>query len=132
MREIMFRGWDGEKMLDDIDIISGEGTYCESLNGECERTVCCESIMQYTGMKDENGVEVYEGDVVTVINYLEGKPWKGHIHPCEVVSIPGGWGLKDHWNHESLCSLCIEVIGNIHENPELLITESPTISQANE
>lgn len=77
-------------------------------------------LMQYTGLKDKNGNEIYEGDIVMVINYLNGKPWEGHIHPCEVHFTGGKFELKDHWMHESLSSSEIEIIGNIYENPGLL------------
>jgi len=56
-------------------------------------------IMQYTGIKDKNGVEIYEGDVVD-----DGKD----------IKFPEDWEWLD------MCHEEIEVIGNIHENPELL------------
>lgn len=76
---------------------------------------------QYVGIKIVGrNEEIYEGDIVMVINYLNGKRWKGHCHPCVVDAVPGGWDLKYKWMHESLQSSEIELIGNIIENPELL------------
>jgi len=77
-------------------------------------------LSQFTGLHDEGGYEIWEGDIVMVINYLNGKPWTGHVHPCAVESVPGGFELKDHWHHESLRSSELEVIGNIYEHPDLL------------
>ena len=71
-------------------------------------------IMQYTGLKDKNGVEIYEGDVL----YWDGSIIGGvSFEHCEFIV---GSGV----NARAMCAmpedLDIEVIGNIHENPELL------------
>ena len=73
---------------------------------------------QYTGCKDKNGTEIYEGDVVKV----EGD---GEIY--RVKWIRSGFGLEPRYNSPRYPVLGnvelhrkIEVIGNIHENPELL------------
>ena len=73
---------------------------------------------QYTGLKDENGTEIYEGDIVKV----EGD---GEIYRVEWIR--SGFGLEPRYNSPRYPVLGnvelrkkIEVIGNIHENPELL------------
>ena len=78
-------------------------------------------LMQYTGLKDKNGREIYEGDIVNVNHY-------GGTKRLETVQIYTTGGFADihpfqgdgyHWS----ASKC-EVIGNIYENPELLEQQS--------
>ena len=78
----------------------------------------CGVIEQYTGLKDKNGTEIYEGDVVKV----EGD---GEIY--RVKWIRSGFGLEPRYNSPRYPVLGnvelrkkIEVVSNIHENPELL------------
>jgi uncharacterized phage protein (TIGR01671 family) len=75
---------------------------------------------QYTGLNDKDGKEIYEGDIVQSTNH--------HPDKFEIRFVEGGfcawWGNDEfpidinHFYDSKGC--CIKVIGNIHENPELL------------
>lgn len=107
MREIKFRAWDkefkrfSEKALNHtIADINFHTDY---------------EWMQYTGLKDKNGKEIFEGDILAINNtrYVVG---------YRVYS--GGWQLeiKNEYCAEMVQGNCelLEIIGNIYENPELL------------
>lgn len=67
-------------------------------------------IQRYTGLKDKNGKEIYEGDIV--------KDQRGIVGQVCWISEAEGWDWSG-W-HYGNASFPFEVIGNIHENPELL------------
>lgn len=81
-------------------------------------------LMQSTGLKDKNGVEIFEGDIVLFtiedgFDYVYGKP--GRIN----LSLQWGAGVRASSRGNYPLRKCREVriIGNIYENPELLEVE---------
>ena len=74
------------------------------------------TVGQFTGMKDKNGKEIYEGDAVEAIRY-DGLVVTGVVEfrDCSFVIITGYLTIYTWLDYQ------IEVIGNIHDNPELLV-----------
>jgi hypothetical protein len=122
MREIKFRAWNtiGKKMHPDSDW--AYGWYMIKEQYESGLIV----LLQYTDLKDANGVEIYEGDIVKT-DYDNGYEvlthvvkWCGPSYPAFELSPT----LPCESNGFSYIHECgdttIEVIGNIYENAELL------------
>lgn len=118
-REIKFRSWNGESMQHGGFFIHATGRVDAGiLHGEHPI-----SIMQYTGLKDKNGVEAFEGDIVIAAmsdrNGKEIGTYVGHI-----VFDEYEWSIEMESERFPLASWRLvdsfEVIGNIHQHPELL------------
>ena len=129
MREIKFRAWanNQKKMYYDGFTVNSKGGIASTF-GIYEHNL---TLMQYTGLKDKNGVEIYEGDILDF-----GMGNKGRVEHSIVNSWCVEYNLIDNpninrnyqWDDSNkvvqLWKLCqdnrAEVIGNIYENPELL------------
>jgi hypothetical protein len=72
-------------------------------------------IMQYTGLKDKNGKEIYEGDIL----YYESCDDKKEVMWGPILDHDTKMGYGDGWGLVSTDEDA-EIIGNIYENPELL------------
>ena len=91
-----------------------------------------ESVGQYTGLKDKNGKEIYEGDIVNFNDFdslRTGGYTEDNILNGEVKFLYGGWIVDTEIGQYELHNVRendeeVEVIGNIYENPELLKEES--------
>jgi uncharacterized phage protein (TIGR01671 family) len=82
-------------------------------------------LMQYTGLKDKKGVEIYEGDILKVCNgSLNGYPWMNKPYEVKYKLNKGFIMCMFCWdeNGNSIMNSThwCEVIGNIYENSELL------------
>ena len=142
MRELKFRAWDKiTKQIFEVKQINfnaiernvyGWITYKELL-GKVEESLSFRSfddveLMQYTGLKDKNGKEIYEGDILK----SESGTWLCEVRDSpsfagfdfKIIKAPAGceWQIGDNFilSELRINEAGYEVIGNIHENSELL------------
>ncbi len=112
MRKIKFRAWDkkNKKFVNGKDV--SEDRIPTKSTKQGFKLMTSFVLMQYTGLKDKNGKEIYEGDIV---NYH-----KSDIEGNVVTFKYGMFYLINDSLHHYFCSGNLEVIGNIYENKELL------------
>jgi len=126
MREIKFRAWDKhfDFMIDDVGILPADTPYEVSLISETQKQILRQNdekhyiLMQYTGLKDKNGKEIYEGDI------LRWEDRGGDYPSVMIMTKP-----VEIKNLNSMTPMLFDkidyfVIGNIYENPELLNEEA--------
>ena len=160
MREIKFRAWDGKKMHYNVAVIGGKAMHRVFLvhshpseenptdereimgsgggryyaDGATFHPVKDAALMQFTGVRDGDGREVYEGDILEysgypcrrecLVNYRYTVEWsdQGVMYDCSI------WRVSDRVRGAAcgagLCEVIqepgVRVVGNIHDNPELL------------
>ena len=133
MREIKFRAWDKSNCrflstplvcidfendcVNSYEVEQVSDTDCVQIQNTCFEY----ELMQYTGLKDKNGKEIYEGDIVknSINDILEvlwcddrcGFEMRGRYDKSHVIK---------QLDCDIIIDLNVEVIGNIYENPELL------------
>ena len=141
MREIKFRVWDGKKMWMPETLTNDESqtnlTFFNPLRGikwglydsRLENRVASgehHQLMQYTGLKDKNGKEIYEGDILNFGYPVYGMDGEPDFLPL-IVTIEfngaafwfAGGGYNDcNWHFYNAGNR--EIIGNIYDNPKLI------------
>ena len=121
MREIKFRSWNENEnkmttpftWINDSNMISTQ--MCSSPTHE---------LMQFTGIKDSDGVDIYEGDIVH-IDYIEYRPSPFNIESFNgvVKFIYGSFVIEKNSAIGDFLfqeTALVKVLGNIHQNPELI------------
>ena len=123
MREILFRG----KRIDNGEWVYGfpwinrshtrETFYITDLMGEIIQVIP-ETVSQYTGLKDKNGREIFEGDIVR--HGLFKQDYKMIVRYREESAAFMFGDKRTGFSFSSDQTKYLEIIGNVHENPELL------------
>lgn len=136
-REIKFRTWDEvKKEMAEYDFL-----FTNDVENFCKADWNLKDLMQFTGLKDKNGKEIYEGDLLlipdeyTEVTLDDGTgPIESWPHIAEVVFQDGSFGINitdsaddykkgfyspqytEHWIGDTFSEF--EIIGNIYDNPE--------------
>lgn len=131
MRELKFRAWDeemGKMYVGDFHIVTN-GFYVpnNSTTGHLDKSAHFIKfgeenpraiLMQFTGLKDKNGKEIYEGDIILtdqVVTWNDESQNRGDNELFCWGIQNGKWTLETYKDREDF-----EVIGNIYENPDLM------------
>lgn len=131
MREIKFRAWDGREMHYGTPLFNKLGAFlvteknpliCDQYGYiEITEFIKADFFMEFTGMRDRNGKDIYEGDLLI---QFEGEYYETSPRSVGWDNENGGWCLFHAGGHLHVTlggfKEGLKIIGNIYENPELL------------
>lgn len=124
MKEIKFRAWNeaAKRYSKPFTLVSSVINYTDDDGLGVVKSLTNEMVEQYTGLKDKNGIEIYEGDILECLNSWDDETWI-----TKVRFDSGGFMIDVNGQDYNITCIGfldeeteIKVIGNIHENPELL------------
>ena len=118
MRDIKFRAYDDTDVLEDVVVLNNKTILV--FNGGEIKKYRVKAVVQYTGMKDKNGAEIYDGDTIKCtdgadeIDMLDSNTGIGCV---EWNDIYGFWSISKIENGLGDILQCgyVEIIGNVHE-----------------
>ena len=126
MREILFRGKDIDNGIFVTGYLIGNDTgkkYITLVGSHCKEVIP-ETVGQYTGLKDKNGKRIFEGDIIKHYNHNPIREYSEDVgkvfyysKSCRFLRTSKLFP-NDCLEIEGCCEY--EVIGNIHDTPELL------------
>lgn len=129
IREVIFRGkrtYNGKWVEGSLVVTSQCNAYIIStvedkrdatvLVNQCSLNVDPETIGQFTGLTDKNGVKIFEGDILKAFGYIYVIMWDS-IRAMFYLRDPVYRVTADFYNY---CGSDLFVIGNIHDNPDIL------------
>ena len=137
MREILFRGkseygdkWISGSLHSEYGETDKDGNRkidyrILGMHGECTYIIP-ETVGQFTGLTDKNGKKIFDGDIIE--GHCHSR-WRHDVQRCEIAYYRDGFEARHHvkcgeeehyYSYKVLFSKDVVVIGNIHDNPELL------------
>ena len=126
MREIKFRGKDflGRWHYGYLHLATGSSSLMIQVDSFDSFGVLPETVGQFTGLLDKNGKEIYEGDIVHLDSWKPNAMQIKFVEAAFCLADENGEYLGDiHYTQHAQVNQCT-VLGNIHDNPELLKTET--------
>lgn len=134
MREILFRGKHGDEWVEgyylklgNMAFIITDSDIASDMAGEYVKMkeVISETVSEYTGLMDNNGKKIFEGDIVQYKTEYDVAPIYSYVVYCADTYDYPAFDLEQHAYEtnglQSACRECLcEVIGNKWDNPELL------------